>query len=304
MTRLLAMRGGALGDFLLTLPALSAVQAHWPQAHLTLATRPSYGELMLATGRVHAAADLNAAVLAELFSTGSAPSEKLRQFLAPFQHIIAWMKDDDGQFAENLRNACKADILVLDPVLRGEGNHAWKQLAKGLPFPVPEIPPPLRIGETAPAHVLAVHPGAGAPQKCWTAANFSHVIFSLARQFPNFSLLLIMGEADETSAGNVLHELRAASFPITLAHNWPLSRLASALSNCRAYLGHDTGVSHLAAACAVPSVWLFGPTNPDIWAPCLSHVHTLRAPQGELVNLPPSWVVDALTLRLLKGDGA
>lgn len=294
MTRLLVMRGGALGDFLLTLPAFSAVRANWPEAHLTLATRPSYGELMLAAGRVDAVVDSDSALMAEMFSSGMVPSENLAQFLASFNHIIAWMKDDDGQFFHKLRSSCKADILVLDPVLRGEGDHAWMQLAKGLPFPAPEMFLPLRIGETLPAHVLAVHPGAGAPQKCWTASNFSHVIFSLARRVPNFSLLLIMGEADEISAGNLLQELRTAPFPITIASHWTLPRLASALSNCRAYLGHDTGVSHLAAACAVPSVWLFGPTNPDIWAPCLPHVHPLRAPHGNLVNLLAEMVLDAL----------
>ncbi|MBK8094458.1 MAG: hypothetical protein IPK32_21480 [Verrucomicrobiaceae bacterium] len=40
--------------------------------------------------------------------------------------------------------------------------------------------------------------------------------------------------------------------------------LASRLSTSAAFFGHDSGISHLAAACGVPSLLLFGPTDPAV----------------------------------------
>jgi ADP-heptose:LPS heptosyltransferase len=46
-----------------------------------------------------------------------------------------------------------------------------------------------------------------------------------------------------------------------------LRATATALHEARLYVGNDTGVSHLAAAAGAPSVVVFGPTNPAVWAP-------------------------------------
>ena len=41
------------------------------------------------------------------------------------------------------------------------------------------------------------------------------------------------------------------------------ARTFEALSRCRAVVGGDTGLVHLAAACGLPSVVLTGPTTPE-----------------------------------------
>jgi hypothetical protein len=56
----------------------------------------------------------------------------------------------------------------------------------------------------------------------------------------------------------------------------PLTELAARLARCRLFLGHDSGVSHLAAAVGTPCVLLFGPTEPAMWAPPGAHVRVVR----------------------------
>ncbi len=70
-----------------------------------------------------------------------------------------------------------------------------------------------------------------------------------------------------------------------LARDWPLRLLGAALARAGVFLGNDAGVSHLAAAVGAPTLALFGPTDPALWAPVGPRVKTLRAPGGSLVDL-------------------
>ena len=51
-----------------------------------------------------------------------------------------------------------------------------------------------------------------------------------------------------------------------------LYELACWLRSARVYIGNDSGIAHLAAAVGTPVIALFGPTDPDVWAPRGSRV--------------------------------
>jgi heptosyltransferase-2 len=68
-------------------------------------------------------------------------------------------------------------------------------------------------------------------------------------------------------------------------------------SHCRLFLGHDSGVSHLAAACGAPCVLLFGPTDPAVWAPPSPRVKVI-GPVGDLNSLAVSGVRQAVAAAL------
>jgi heptosyltransferase-2 len=51
------------------------------------------------------------------------------------------------------------------------------------------------------------------------------------------------------------------------------------------FIGHDSGISHLAAAAGADCILLFGPTNPDVWAPKNKNVQVLKAPNGSIGDL-------------------
>jgi heptosyltransferase-2 len=71
---------------------------------------------------------------------------------------------------------------------------------------------------------------------------------------------------------------------VRFARNLPLTHLAAVLEHS-IFIGHDSGISHLAAAAGANCVLLFGPTDPHVWAPRNKNVRVLRAPGGRLSNL-------------------
>ena len=92
------------------------------------------------------------------------------------------------------------------------------------------------------------------------------------------NLLLVGGEAE----GERLQRL-AAALPLprcVVAKNLPLVELAQRMKACRGFLGHDSGITHLAAALGLPTTVLWAHTVEEIWRPQGAHVTVLRAAGG------------------------
>lgn len=80
--------------------------------------------------------------------------------------------------------------------------------------------------------------------------------------------IVLTGGNDETEKASVktLQQLMPAG-TVNVAGRLGFSEVAYLLSKARAYVGPDTVVTHLAAAVGVPTVALFGPSNPVKWGP-------------------------------------
>lgn len=192
-------------------------------------------------------------------------------------------------------------LLTHDPAPPTGGPHASFWLARALePLALragADPPPPLVFGEEEGREArartrdlddgfLAVHPGSGSPAKNWPAERFAEAARRLSGGRP---WLLVVGPAEEEPA--------AGPGPV-VAREWPLRPLGAALSRAGLVLGNDSGVAHLAAASGAPTLTLFGPTDPALWAPVGRSVATVRAPRGALSALAVDAVVAAaLALR-------
>lgn len=127
------------------------------------------------------------------------------------------------------------------------------------------------------AGFIAFHPGSGSPRKNAPAELFAELVRALS---PTAPWLLIEGPADEVAAAAV------ASVPGAVRTGaLSLHALAVVLSRASLYVGNDSGVTHLAAALGVPTIALFGPTEPRNWAPVGPRVAVVAAPQGDLHRL-------------------
>ena len=115
---------------------------------------------------------------------------------------------------------------------------------------------------------MLVHPGSGSVRKNWAPERFAAVLAEV-----NGPVRLIVGEADALAASAVEEHL-GKRLP-RLEHP-PLEELAARLAGCRAYLGNDSGVSHLAGLVGARSVVLFGPTPAAVWRPLGRRVHVLN----------------------------
>jgi ADP-heptose:LPS heptosyltransferase len=109
--------------------------------------------------------------------------------------------------------------------------------------------------------VLAIHPGSGSPVKNWSPESFAKVADRVSGRT---KVLLISGPAQDG-----VEEVRRAmknGRPL-VAENLSLLQLAALLRRSTTYLGNDSGITHLAAALGLPTVAIFGPTDPAIWGP-------------------------------------
>jgi heptosyltransferase-2 len=101
-------------------------------------------------------------------------------------------------------------------------------------------------------------------------------------------VLLVGGEADAVPLAAMQAALAGAE--VLVAQHLPLPVLAAILERCRLFLGHDSGISHIAAAVETPCVLLFGPTDPAVWAPKNERVKVITADSGDLRQITPAMV--------------
>jgi heptosyltransferase III len=305
MNRILVIRGGAIGDFVLTLPALKALRDARPQAQMEVL---GYKHIaVLAENRFYAQAvhSIEYGPLARFFARNSElPAESAGHF-ASFDLIVSYLYDPDGIFQTNLRR-CGVQNLICGParVVENAG-HAAQQLARPIEelginvvdlaeriFPSMEDRDFARefVGPV-PQRLIAIHPGSGSREKNWPLENWIR-LFSPSSRFADLRrLVVISGEADEPQIKQL--ECEWKNRDIRFAKNLPLCHLAGVLEHA-IFIGHDSGISHLAAAAGANCLLLFGPTDPDVWAPKNKNVRVLRPPTKKLDDLQIEMVEAAL----------
>jgi heptosyltransferase-3 len=256
----LLIRPGALGDFVVSLPAMECL-------------RSEYLEVWAAAPNVPLARFANRA--RSIASTGldllelDAASPRLLETLRGFDSIVSWYGAGRPEFREAV--AALGLPFQFFPALppEGPGMHAadfyLAQVRSIVTCPSDGIP---RIACTAERGDFAViHPFSGSPKKCWPLERFQELARRLAERMP---VRWCAGPEDELP--------RAVRFE-------NLYELACWLASARIYIGNDSGPSHLAAAAGTPVVALFGPSNPAVWAPRGPRVTIAAAPSLDAITV-------------------
>jgi heptosyltransferase-3 len=305
MTRgkILVIRGGAIGDFILTLPALAALRQQFPHAHLEVLGYPHIVQLAQAGGLVDRVQAIEARGLASFFARDGELPEELRDYFSEFDIIVSYLYDPDEIFQTNIKR-CSPGQFIAGPHRPDETDriHATNVFLKPLERlaifgadAVPRLKPIAQPSTRNPQ--LALHPGSGSERKNWPEAKWAGLIEHLLTE-TTANLLLVGGEAE----GERLQKLAAALPPqrCTVAKSLPLSELAKRLQSCCGFVGHDSGITHLAAALGLPCVVLWADTVEEIWRPQGDRVRIVRESSG-LHNLRVPHVA-AEVLPLLPAD--
>ena len=237
----LAIHPGALGDVLLAIPALRALRAD--DAPLTLAAQPRISALIAALGEVDAAQDFEALRLDAIFSGDNGAH------LPAVDRLVCWFGARDPDFVRRLSTLVPGAVVapsvsndrdVWEHLLATVGGPAQRQpaavsedlMARGLAALI-------ALGVAPSQRAVIVHPGAGSPAKCWPADAFAGVLEGL----DDLAIVVHEGPADAEPVARLL-----ARVPSARRLRQPdLITLAGALARCAAYIGNDSGVSHLAA---------------------------------------------------------
>ncbi len=290
---------GALGDFVLTLPMLrrltgkTTLVSAWERATLAvklLGSTPSVSPMdiqMWEFMRLHA----------EGGPTSVSPA--IGELFSEARYIVSFVSDGEDNWAKSVaRLAPQAKRIYIDPRP-----------------PVPPVPPEdmtehisgwhlrqaqaQRLALSDPVEVarggcadgpIVVHPGSGGVDKCWPMERYENLIGDLNQR--GMEVLPLLGEAE------------AERWPKDRMDHWgrhmgakvfgTLHELHGALAGASAYIGNDSGPTHLAAQMGLPTVALFGPTDPRVWAPVGPDVTVLAPPSAEAMDwLEVQQVLDA-----------
>ena len=287
--RILVIRAGAIGDLILTLPALRALRRRFPGAYLEVMGHPHSLALVAGQGEIDAVSSISRREMAHLYVPNGPIPEALERTFGAFDLIVAYVAETEGTLIENLRRTGARQVISWPPFpfrCMHEADHlleALRPVGIASSENVPELlPTPLdrafatRFWSThniRPSQaVLALHPGSGSPSKCWPPERFARIA-DWAIESLSAAVLLIAGPADEEARHQTLCRMKGT--PV-LASDLSLPRLGALLERCTAFLGNDSGITHLAAAVGTPTVALFGPTDARIWGPRGEHVKILH----------------------------
>src|SRR5512132_61843 len=309
MNRILVIRGGAIGDFILTLPALKALRNARPQAHMEILGYKHVA--VLAENRFYAQAvhSIEYGPLGRFFARDSELSADLADYFASFDLLVSYLYDPDRIFETNLRRCGVHNLIWGAARIVENAGHAARQLAQ----PIQELGikvvdfaerifPSIEDREFAreflasvPPPIIAIHPGSGSHEKNWPLENWTS-LFSPGSRFADLKgLVVISGEADKAQTDQLEREWKNRD--VRFARNLPLPRLAAVLERS-IFIGHDSGISHLAAAAGANCILLFGPTNPAVWAPKNENVRVLTSPSGKLEDFQIEMVEPAFAAAL------
>jgi heptosyltransferase-2 len=313
--RILVVRGGAIGDFILTLPAIAALRRQFPEAHLEVLGYTHIIELAVAGGLVNRGQSIEARALAGFFARNGDLAEDLSDYFSEFDLIVSYLYDPDGIFRTNVARCAPAQfiqgphrpeetsglhaskvfleplerlaIFEADPVPRLRLTALKQNEATSSSFSSsssnPQEEPRTQTrtsrmeGRRSASPTLALHPGSGSESKNWPEEKWAVLLTRLLGQ-TGFNLLLVGGEAEGKRLERLTSDIDPARSHV--ARSLPLPDLARLLESCVAFIGHDSGISHLAAALDLPGIVLWGQSNEAVWRPQSEKVLLLRHQDG------------------------
>jgi ADP-heptose:LPS heptosyltransferase len=215
--RRLLIRPGAIGDVIVSLPALEWLRADYTEVWVPSAVVP----LIQFADKVVSIASSRIDMIPEGFA------ERFQEF----DEVVSWY----GSNKEALQ-AINGRCVFHTALPRDNALHATDFYARqvGAPF---GMKPRISL-KNVPRETVVIHPFSASARKNWPYECFQAV----AERLP---------------------------LPVEWAQDRfeSLLDLAEWMAGARLYIGNDSGITHLAAAVGVPVVAIFGPSDPDIWAP-------------------------------------
>ncbi len=281
--RLLVRTSNWLGDAVMNIPAVQACKATRPDLHLTILTPSKLAPLWRRVPEVDAVLELE---------PKESPWHLARRVKEKFDAAIL--------FPNSLRVALEARALGI-PRIAGFRGHSRRWLIGQMPRfgpeacghhakgylalarycgadvsadPSPSFPRQARRSRGGRPPRIGICPGAEyGPAKRWPADRFAAAM----REFQGDTTAewMIFGVAEDAPIGDVIE--KACPFPINnLIGRTTLDELMDTLATCDALVTNDTGTMHLAAFLGVPTVAIFGSTEPALTAPLGDFHHVIR----------------------------
>lgn len=278
-----------IGDAIMTTPVMEALHARDHGGRMDLVVDRRSGELFecFPYVRRRIVKDKRAGIRGMLALVRDLRKTHYRYVVDLRTDGLAWLLRAERRFTRrNARpigpHAVQAHWSVLEPLMGGTA----------LPDTRIRLDPALleqaqrRLQAFGAHSVLALGPGANWPGKIWPHTHFTQLAGRLGDLFDGVVLLGSAGDAG--IAGQI--EQRLSMPCLNLTGRTRLLEAAALLAQARVFVGNDSGLGHLAAAVATPTLTIFGPGRPDRYRPWGARSTWIVGRDGAIASVRPACV--------------
>lgn len=284
---ILIIRPGALGDTLMLLPSLVALGG---KSVITLVARQP--GLSFMRDYVHCTMDFESSGWHRLFM------KKPTDWALPVSRtdlVVAFFSDEDGMIHRNLNtNLPEAHINVFPscpPV--GDDIHVAQYVSEclksaGLPIdPVTSLEGAVRgslfknVGRQTTRSKIVLHPGSGDSKKNYPPDFWLKVLKRLSQEkvFQGLKPVLLLGPAEKALAYFFGEDLGTMEGEVIFCPG--KDDLIALFREAALYLGHDSGITHVASMLGTPTVALFKESDARQWRPLGPSVSVIQNNKSE-----------------------
>lgn len=305
---ILILHGGALGDCALTLHLACSLGKAWNCSAITMAARSTLARWARRCGLISDAYSLDELGVHRLYDPGNPVPHDLQLFLCRFDRIISFLGGPSEAISQSISALEGVEVLAVDPrpseVTLRDGIHIKRQWAArlaehGHPVPIDNAVPidlseSYRAGcarrlarrlDGADDRIVLCHPGSGSLDKCSPIEGLERLVRSL--KATGWCVGWMIGPDEVERFGAVyLHRLRASA-PVVYEES--VDKAADLVCGAQVYIGHDAGMTHVAALAGTRTLAIFGPTDPRVWRPLGRGCHVVGFPAANRLD---EWVDD------------
>jgi heptosyltransferase-3 len=278
--RLLIIHQGALGDFVVTFPILKALRT--TISRIDGICRSSFGRLAVDLGVLDTSYPLESARFASLYTERIDP--EVVTFMSTYRSILLFSFSELLEMSVKKINGPQVFRIFPWPAVSQKvhiteflarqvrnsnlpGKEARRRFSRTLLHLKSDASKKRRSGAR-----IIISPGAGSVKKRCPLERFMMVAAELKKRGLQPSILLGPAEVDLEAALQ-----RSPQSQPQVVKTRTLQELITVLESAAIYIGNDSGVSHLAAFLGVPTLVIFGPSDPVRWRPFGDHVRIVKA---------------------------
>ena len=280
---ILIMHQGAIGDFVLSLPAIGTFRFHYPRASIAIWGHPEILKLVNNTSYADETSSREQPGMASFYAEQGFESTSLAERFTSFDIICVFGGKQQSTFVANLKKTGVGKVYHIftfpPPEAKTHVIEFQSSQLSTLGLPPHDTVPELLLSDEADRNAnrffeqkglgkhsltVALHLGSGSTKKAWEVNSFAALGEKL-RSNHRAQIIVPVGPADTTVSEDYLKIMSSPGS--ILLYNLPLDELAAILKRCSLYVGNDSGITHLAASVGTPVVALFGPTDPGVWGP-------------------------------------
>ncbi len=266
MHKFLIVHRGALGDFILTWPAIHALREIFPDLLFVGVGRLEYMRLAIKLGLLDSCYHAESSGMIKFFAGLSIPFE-----FDSLKGAVLWLSQGEG-LVNFLKNAYSVPVVLIPPFPSKQMHVGmYHYLAVQSHFPikardtlVPYFPLELKNRDYA-----LIHPGSGSPAKNYDLWLYQELAEEL-RRTGYTEIYFVLGPVEDRAT-----ERSLAGENVKRLED--LEALAKLQAKASLYIGNDSGASHLAGVLGTATIVLYKITDPKIWGVLGQKVTNLKA---------------------------